>query len=68
MPTTVSRVRKTIWYSRYKNLAETIRNKPTGDILRVIHRFLDGNDKYGSMTIAASAKESVEQVIKDLEL
>ena len=63
-----SELRRSIWYRRYKRLAETIQNKSLPDTLRCIHKFLDDNYGYGYATIAWSAKESVEQVITDLNL
>jgi hypothetical protein len=63
-----AKLRKTVWYGRFKWLAEAIRDMGIADTLRIFHSFLDGNDKYGSITIASSAKKSLEQVIQDLQL
>jgi hypothetical protein len=68
MPKRATILRKTVWYQRYKNLAERLDGKGIADTLHIIHALLNSNFMYRSTTTAAAAHDSVEQVIKDLEL
>jgi hypothetical protein len=64
----VRKLRGTVWYQRYKHLAGVLDGQPIAQVLRTIHQLIDGHNKYGSYAIADSASNSIEQVIKDLEL
>jgi hypothetical protein len=68
MPKRTTILRRTVWYQWYKNLAERLDGKGLADTLRAVHQLLNINFQYGSMTTAAAAHDSVEQVIKDLNL
>jgi len=61
-------LRRTVWYRRYKQLAESLDGKGTAETLRAIHRLLNGCWQYGSMTTAAAAHDSVELIIEELKL
>jgi hypothetical protein len=61
-------LRRTVWYRRYKQLAESLDGKGTAETLRAIHRLLNGCWQYGSMTTAAAAHDSVELIIEELHL
>lgn len=62
------KTRSRVWYGRYKNLAEVLDGQNTAQVLRTFHQFLDGHFKYGTDFLAESAQNSMEQVIKDLQL
>lgn len=68
MANEANKIRKKTWYLNYKLLAENIKDLTLPNILRAVHGFLDGNNKYGSIAVANSAGKSLEQVIKDLQL
>lgn len=68
MPKRATILRKTVWYQRYKSLAQSLDGKGTADILRAVHNFLNINFKYGSMTAAAAAHDSVELIIEEQHL
>jgi hypothetical protein len=62
------KTRGRVWYGHYKQLAEALEGQNTAQVLRIFHQFLDGHYKYGTDLLAESAQNSMEQVIKDLQL
>jgi hypothetical protein len=68
MPKRTTILRRTVWYQRYKNLAERLDGKGLADTLRAVHQLLNINFQYGSMTTAAAAHDSVELIIEELHL
>jgi hypothetical protein len=62
----VRRIRARPSYQLFKGLYGFLRANPcTADILRKFYEILDKRCSFGSRTHAASAAESLEQVLKD---
>ena len=63
------KVKNKVWYKRYQALNEKLREmkinkKKRNEILSMTHDLINSSSGYGTQTIAYSAHDSMEEVIK----